>query len=275
MTFNAFETSAASGEPILLFDFSIGTAHWRYTTADRPITYQTNVFAAAPITRTAPVQSSDIRQQTMRVTVPRDTSIITQLFTQYPPGGDVLLTVYGMHFTDPDGQAIVDWTGRITGVQWQGSTVEIACEPIYTSIQTMGLRRRWGLNCPHVLYGPGCTLNPALFKVVAPIQSVSGFTITGAGFNPPAGLSFVGGYVEWDSGSGYLEHRTIDSVSGTTLTLSYGSSQLIPGLSVSLYPGCSRTTTNCNAFGNIPNYGGQPQIPTKNPMDGSLANPVF
>lgn len=274
MTFSQYETSIASGEPVLLFDFSIGTAHYRYTTADRPITYLTNVYAAAPISRSAPVQSSDIRQQNMRVTAPRDISV-AQLYAQYPPGGDVLLTVYSTHFTDPDGQFIVDWVGRVTGVTWQGSTIEISCEPVYTSVQTMGLRRRWGLNCPHVLYGPGCTLNPTLFKVTAPIQTVSGFTITGAGFNPPAGLSFVGGYIEWDSGSGYLERRTIDAVSGTTLTLAYTSPQLVPGLSIALYPGCNRTMTNCNAFGNIPNYGGQPNIPTKNPMDGSIANPVY
>lgn len=270
MTFNTFETSIASGEPILLYDFSIGTAHWRYTTADRPITYQSNPFAAAPITRTAPVQSSDIRQQIMRVTCPRDIGL-AQIFAQYPPAGDVLLTVTALHYTDPDQQGIVDWVGRITGVTWSGSTVEFACEPVYTSVQTMGLRRRWGLNCPHVLYGVQCTLNPALFKVTAPIQAVSGYTITGAGFVPPSGLSFVGGYIEWDSGSGYLERRTIDSVSGTTLTLAYTSPQLIPGLSIALYPGCNRTTTNCNAFGNILNYGGQPNIPTHNPMDGTMS----
>lgn len=274
MTFQAYETSIASGEPILLYDFTIGIAHYRYASGDRPITYLTNSYAAAPISRTAPMQSSDIRQQTMRVTVPRDLGV-TQLWAQYPPAGDVLLTVYSTHYTDPDGQFIVDWIGRVTGVTWQGSTAEIACEPVYTSVQTMGLRRRWGLNCPHVLYGPGCTLVPALFRVVAPIQYVSGFAITGAYFLPPAGLSFVGGYAEWDSGSGYFERRTIDSVSGTTLTLAYGSPALVPGLSVSLYPGCNRTTTNCNAFGNLPNYGGQPNIPTKNPMDGSIANPVY
>lgn len=274
MTFNAYETSIASGEPILLFDFSLGLSHWRYTTADRPITYQTNVFAAAPISRTAPVQSSDIRQQIMRVTAPRDIALAA-IFAQFPPAGDVLLTVTAMHYTDPDAQGIVDWVGRITAVIWKGSEVEFSCEPVYTSVQTMGLRRRWGLNCPHVLYGVACTLNPALFKVTAPIQSVSGFTITGAGFNPPAGLSFAGGYVEWDSGSGYLERRTIDAVSGTTLTLAYTSPQLVPGLSISLYPGCNRTTANCNAFGNILNYGGQPNIPMHNPMDGSIANPTF
>lgn len=274
MTFNAYETSIASGEPILLFDFALGIAHYRYCTADRNITYQANVYTAAPISRSAPVQSNDTRQQIMRVTCPRDIGV-GQLFAIYPPAQDVLLTVTALHYNDPDQQGIVDWVGRVTAASWEKNDVIFSCEPVYTSVQTNGLRRRWGLNCPHVLYGVACTLNPSLFKVVAPIQSVSGFTITGAGFVPPSGLSFVGGYAEWDSGNGYLERRTIDAVSGTTLTLSYTSPQLVAGLQVSLYPGCNRTMANCNAFGNILNYGGQPNIPTQNPMDGSIANPVY
>lgn len=273
MTFASHETSMASGEPILLFDFSIGIAHWRYASCDRAITYLTNVYSPVPITRTAPVQASDIKQQTMTVTTPRDIPLAS-LFEGYPPTGDVLLVVTGLHFTDSDFEGVVDWVGRIINVSWKNSTVDFACEPTYTSVQTVGLRRRWGIGCPHVLYGGACTLSAPSFAVTAPIQSVSGVTITGAGFVPPSGLSFPGGYAEWDSGSGYLERRTIDSVSGTALTLAYESPMLVPGLLVSLYPGCGRTPANCNAFGNILNYGGQMNIPNLNPMDGS-SNPVL
>lgn len=271
MTFNAYETSTAQGQPILLFDFSIGLAHYRYTTADRAITYLSQVFSPIAISRTAPVQSNDMRQQVMTVTVPRDASIAS-LYSTYAPAGDVALVVTALHYDDPDQQGIVDFVGRTTSFKWKGSVIEIACEPVYTSVQTSGLRRRWGLNCPHVLYGPACTLNSASFKVTAPIQSISGFTITGAGFVPPSGLSFVGGYAEWDTGQGYYERRSINSVSSTSLTLAYGSPALLVGLMVNLYPGCARTLANCQAFGNNLNYGGQPNIPQRNPMDGS---PVY
>lgn len=274
MTFAAYEDSIASGEPILLFDFVLGTKHWRYTTADRQITYQYNDYAAVPISRTAPVQSSDIRQQTMRVTVPRDIDVAS-VFAIYPPAGDMLLTVTNLHYTDPDGQGLVDWTGRVINAEWKGSTVEFACEPLYTSIQTEGLRRRWNLNCPHVLYGPACKLAAASFKVTATVEAISGFAISGSGFVAPAGLSFVGGFAEWDSGNGYLERRSIDSVAGTTLTLAYGSPQLVVGLSVNLYPGCNRTIANCNTFGNTPNFGGSPYIPIKNPMDGTTSSQIY
>jgi uncharacterized phage protein (TIGR02218 family) len=274
MTFQTYETSEASGEPVVLYDFSLGTTHWRYTSADRSITWNGNAYAPLAISRTAPIQSSDIRQQMMTVTVPRNAPV-AQPFVEYAPGADMLLIVTGLHYNDTDQQGVVDWVGRVISPEWKNSQCDLKCEPVYASVQTMGLRRRWGPNCSHVLYGPACTLSTAAFKVTASIDSVSGAAITSSGFIPPAGLNFLGGFVEWDSGLGYLERRTINGVVGTTLTLAYGSSRLAPGLSVNAYPGCDRSLNTCNLFGNSLNYGGEPFIPIKNPMDGSLANPVF
>lgn len=274
MTFDTYETSVAQGEPILLFDFALGIAHFRYTTADRPITYQTDAFAPAPIKRSNPIQSQDVRRKSMTVTAPRDIPVAA-LWSAYAPSTDVLLTITELHYTDPDAQGIVDFVGRVIGPTWKGSTVELLCEPVYTSVQTTGLRRRWGVGCPHVLYGPGCTLNPAPFGRTGALTTVSGLDITSPAFTLPAGLAFKGGYVEWDSGFGYVERRTIDGVAGTTLTLAYGSPQLAIGLEVTAFPGCARNLAACNSLGNAINYGGQPFIPIKNPMDGSVANPIY
>ncbi len=276
MTFQTFEISVASGEPILLFDFSVGSAHFRYTTADRTIMYGGNAYAPRAIKRSNPQVGPDVRRQTLTVTAPRDIEV-AQLYAVYAPSRDVLLTITNLHFTDPDGQGIVDWIGRVIGPTWKGSTVDIACEPVYTSVQATGLRRRWGVGCPHVLYGQGCTLNAHDFGIGTTLSAASGLTITIPSASLPTGLSFLGGFIEWDSGSNYWERRSIDAVADfdTTLTLSYGSPQLAPGLIVIVYPGCSKTTANCAAFGNTLNYGGQPFIPVVNPMDGTLANPYL
>jgi len=274
MTFNAYETSVAQGEPILLYDFSVGATHWRFTSADRTINYSGNSFAPAAITRTAPVQSNDIRQQTMTVTVPRDCPINT-LFSGYAPAQDVLLVVTALHYDDPDQQGIVDWTGRVTASTWKNSQIDLSCEPIYTSMQTVGLRRKFGVMCPHVLYGPACGLTASSFAVSATLSAVSGVNVTSSGFVPGTGLSFLGGWIEWESAKGYLERRSITGLSGTTLTLNYGSPDLVNGLAVTAYPGCARNISSCNSFGNSLNYGGQQFIPSTNPMDGSFANPVY
>lgn len=275
MTFDTYERSAAQGEPILLFDFVLGLTHYRYTTADRPITYQTQVYQPAPIHRSNPIKSSDVRRQMLTVTAPRDIDVAA-VFMAWAPGIDMLLTITSLHYTDTDGQGIVDWIGRVSSPTWKGSSVEITCEPVYTSVQTAGLRRRWSVNCPHVLYGAGCNLAALPFKGTGTISTVAGVLVTVPALaTPPTGLSYLGGWLEWDSGNGYSERRTIEGVAGGgALTLAYGSPQLIAGLAVGAYPGCNRTTNNCNSFGNIVNFGGAPYIPNKNPMDG-LGTPIY
>jgi hypothetical protein len=271
MTYATYELSVDQGEPVLLFDYSTGAAHWRYTSADRPITALGVTFAPLAISAGNILQGHEIRQKTLKVSLPRDADVVTQL-QAYPPSTDLLLVVYALHYTDPDAQAIVGWIGRVRSQMQKQSIIEQACEPAYTGIQTAGLRRRWQVNCPHVLYGPGCTLIAATFKVTATLSAAAGFAVTSSGFVPPTGLSFAGGYMEWATPRGYLERRSIDSVSGTTLTLAYGSPDLAAGLTVNAYPGCRHNSADCTAFGNILNYGGALYIPLKNPMDG---NPVY
>jgi hypothetical protein len=273
MTFATYELSVNQGEPLLLFNFSAGTATWCYTSADRPIVSGGATYKPLAISAGNIIQGQEIKQKTLKVTVPRGSDIVTQLQT-YPPSTDLLLTVYAQHYTDPDNQAIVAWIGRVRSQMQKASSVEMSCEPAYTGVQTAGLRRRWQVNCPHVLYGPGCTLAAATQKVVATLTGVAGFTVSSASFVLPGTLSFAGGYLEWASGRGYFERRTIDSVYTPThtLTLAYGSPDLIVGLEVNAYPGCAHNSDDCTSFGNLLNYGGALYIPLKNPMDG---NPVY
>jgi hypothetical protein len=281
MTFAAYELSAAAGEPVLLFDFSVGLAHWRYTTADRPITYAANVYAPLAITAGAVNQGTEIKKKTLAITVPANATIVPLLQT-YPPSSDVLITIYSLHQTDPDLQALTAFVGRVMSQSQAGATVTISAEPAYTAVKATGLRRRWQLNCAHVLYGVGCGVSPATYRVAGVLTAVAGPVITVSGLVlPAAGLQWPGGYVEWASGFGYDERRSINGAAGSVLTLSYPSPDLAIGLHANFYPGCDHSTGNCEAFnlppqdptnGNILNYGGQPWIPAVNPMTG---NPIY
>jgi hypothetical protein len=282
MTFSAYELSIEQGEPILLYDFMIGTAHWRYTSADRTITYLTNPYAPIAISSGAVNQGQEIKKKSLPITLPLDTAVVSVL-QDFPPSGDFLVTITALHFDDPDQQGFNVFVGRVMSQKQDGATIVMSCEPAYTGVKTMGLRRRFQLNCAHVLYGVGCTVLPSTYVTAATISSVTGPTIGIPGLVPPSGLSFAGGYIEWDSGRGYLERRSINSMSGggATLNLAYAAPDLVPGLAVNVYPGCDHTTGNCINFnlspqdpvnGNILNYGGQPYIPAVNPLTG---NPIY
>ena len=283
MTFDAYETSVDQGEPVLLYDFFIGTAHWRYTSADRAITYLTQDFEPIAISSGAVNQGQEIKKKSLPITLPLDTDVVSVL-QDFPPSGDFLVTITELHFDDPDQQGYICFVGRVMSQKQAGATIVMSCEPAYTGVKTTGLRRRFQLNCAHVLYGVGCGILPSTYVTAAIISSVAGPTIGVPGLTPPAaGLSFAGGYIEWDSGRGYLERRSINSMSGggATLELAYAAVDLVPGLAINVYPGCDHTTGNCIAFnlppqdpvdGNILNYGGQPWIPAVNPLSG---NPIY
>ena|ERR1700735_950110 len=282
MTFSTYELSIAQGEPVLLYDFFIGTAHWRYTSADRPITYLTQVYSPIAISSGAVNQGQEIKKKSLPITVPLDTDVVSVL-QNFPPSGDFLVTITELHYTDPDQQGFICFVGRVMSQKQSGASIIMSCEPAYTGVKTTGLRRRFQLNCAHVLYGIGCTIQPSTYVTAAVISSVAGPLVSVPGLTPPAGLSFAGGYIEWDSGRGYLERRSINSMAGggASLSLAYAAPDLIPGLAINVYPGCDHTTGNCIAFnlapqdpvdGNILNYGGQPWIPAVNPLTG---NPIY
>lgn len=275
MTFDAYERSAGAGEPILLFDFFIGIAHWRYTTADRQIVYLSNPYDPIAISAGSINQGNEIKRKTLSVVLPKD-ALVVQRLQLFPPSGDFMLFITALHQTDPDQQGYVVFIGRVMSQSQQHTSVTLSCEPAYTGVKTTGLRRRWQIGCAHVLYKSGCNLAAATFRVAGTIASVTGAVVNCGALAPPAGLKWPGGYLEWDSGLGYFETRSINSASGGgtggILTLSYGSPDLVGGLAINAYPGCDHSTASCTAFGNILNYGGQPYIPGKNPLAG---NPIY
>ena len=84
---------------------------------------------------------------------------------------------------------------------------------------------------------------------------------------------FSGGFIEWVDPDRGIERRAIEShLAGGVIKLFGSADGTSVGMSFTAYPGCARTTTACNSFNNIGNYGGIPNLDGKSPFDG---NPVF
>jgi hypothetical protein len=278
MTFEAFQDSVDGGAPILMVEFSIGATYWRYTSNDADYSWNGDDWISPPggISRSNISGTADIRKQSIKITVARTLPFYQQTWgSDRAPSVDVMVKLYMLHTTDPDQQAQVEWVGRIKTPSRIKSTVVFTCDPVYTGVQSQGLRRCFGLNCAHVLYGRQCTLVADVFAINATLSSVDGTAIVAPEFFPPAGMSFNGGFISWTSPWGYTENRSIVAwdQSTKTATLAYGSPDLVPGLGIKIHPGCDHTLSNCGLFLNNLNYGGQPAIPEINPMDG--ATPVF
>jgi uncharacterized phage protein (TIGR02218 family) len=268
MTYATVETSVQTGRPVELYEFLDGATAYRYTSADGDIVYGGNTYTAVPISRSAVEATSEVARLALNITCSRDLSILN-LFSVMPPSEIIAVTVRRLHAGD--GNAITLWMGRILDVALNPASAEIHCESVYTSLKRVGLRRLYQKGCPHVLFEDECALNRATFATSKTVSTVVGTAITLPSMGAFADGYFAGGYLEWESMTGYFERRTIRSQVGGVVTIGFTLPGLVATDTVTIYPGCDHTLATCIAkFANGLNYGGMPYWPSKNPFDGTI-----
>lgn len=265
MTYEAREASAQDGAPVELYEFARNAKIWRFTSAGEDIADSSETWASVPITRTAVETNTEQARNALKLTVPR-TFAVADLFRVSPPTDVIALTVFRYHRGEEEDVAVI-WMGRVLNVSFEGAKAIMNCEPVSASIKRQGLRRLYQKQCPHVLYGPGCTLDKAAFAHETSVSSIDGVELTVGSL---AALPYAGGFIEYEDADGNFETRFIRSFTGTTLTLNFPFNGLSPSDPVTVYPGCDHTMDTCDSvYSNILNYGGTPFIPTINPFDGS------
>lgn len=60
-----------------------------------------------------------------------------------------------------------------------------------------------------------------------------------------------------------------DAINVGTIQAFGDTSEIHPGMIITVYPGCQRTIAACETFSNLDNYGGFPFMPGKSPFDGT------
>jgi uncharacterized phage protein (TIGR02218 family) len=283
VTYASQDTSVQSGSPVLLFLFVQGVLEWRYCSAAIPVEHLGETWVPTPLSMGGVSQSSDMVKDTLSLKFPRDHEFAGQ-FLGYSPDQVTTLTVFRGHLNDVDGQFITYWKGRIASFKAGGETISIECEPIFTSLRRPGLRARWQRSCRYALYQRGCGLDPEDFGSDGTCTTVDGVNIVVPEAAALAAGWLVGGmvktpdgvlrYIVAHSGANIKLIRPVDSLSRAVNGGSgygYGYGEFYGGsVPVRLYPGCDHSMSTCKAkFNNLPNYGGFPWIPNKNPMGGS------
>lgn len=270
MTYDTFETSIQAGAPVELYEFARGSQLFRYTSADADFTLLGDTYTRETLQRSAIETSAERARNAISITCRREFAI-ADLFRIAPPSDVVAVTIRRVHRGDTDPAVI--WMGRVLNCEWAGAAAKLNCEPVSTSLKRPGLRRLYQRNCPHVLYGQGlgqCNVNRATHSTVTTVTAISGLTLSVAAL---AAKPYAGGFVEWEVATGVIERRFITGFSGLTLTLSQAFQGIEVGDTVTVSPGCNHTTAVCDGtYDNLPNYGGMPFIPAKNPFDGT---PVY
>lgn len=271
MTYDAIERSDEGRRPIELYVFRRSFDSYRFTSASDDVVVDGATYLSRAISRGDIEASNELARSDLKITAPRDFEV-ADLFRISPPGAAVTVAVQQYH--EGDGELITVWLGRVLDVSWVGgNAAELSCEPIFTDLRRVGLRRFYQRPCPHVLYGTACKVNRESYRVDGPLDSINGLDISVAtAALRPIGF-FSGGFVRYVTAQGHNEQRFIANHDEELLTLTSPPFGAIIGATMRLYPGCDHTAATCvGKFSNVLNYGGMPYFTKKNPFGG---NPIF
>jgi hypothetical protein len=272
--------------PAELYLFRTGDdadAYLAYTNADREIEFAGKTFVPITITRGDVTSASNLDKARLSVDVPMS-SEIAEVFRTTPPVFEISLVIYGgnrLTATESDGFSLV-WTGRVLNCarepQQKTGKAVLTCEPASTSIRRVGLRRHWQTGCPHVLYGTKCQANEAAATTTISVgdffsPASDRITLTTGWNGATDPEKYLGGKVSWVGARGNEVRMILSLADGDTDTLilagGAGDAEDAASLDVSL--GCNHWVDDCETLhDNIVNYGGQPWIPTKNPVNKSM-----
>jgi len=288
MSYDARDGSREHGMPVnlVLFRYGVATASvFGYTDAEQPIVRDNVTYVPVSVDTPAVQASGSLDRKTLNLRLPSNTDV-AQLFRVYPPSYPVTMTIFRGHLTDDDvpieWRAI--WIGRILNGKHEGDGSHVCtftCEPVATSLKRSGLRRRYQYLCPHVLYGRLCNANKGAvtFSVIAAEIGEAEVVLT-PGWAPADLIpNFSGGVIEWTTAAGNIEVRTIleieETSNGHTVWMTGPTTGILTATSLRLSLGCNHQMDHCLVLhNNIHNFGGQPWIPTSNPI-GTFSNSFY
>lgn len=283
MTYASIESSTAEGRPYYLYQFVEGDRVWRFTSRATDWTSaasegETITWEAAAIAHGDVVQTSEIERGRLELTWPLSHPFARRFLT--PLGNTpVTLTIFRGH-EQVLGETVAHWKGRVVGAEVEGVRILLNCESVFSTLRRAGVRAKYQRLCRHALYGRGCGLDIGFHWQTGTVTAALGnaLTIPEAAGQPDGW--FRGGVLRFGAQLGFITGHA-----GATLTLSRPMPEVAAALAApevdpetgdpipvvaDIAPGCDLRASTCAAkFGNLPNFGGFPEIPGRNPFGGS------
>lgn len=255
-------------KPVELFRFVMGSDVWTFTSADRPVVYNGEAYLPVPMGRSGMEAKNELSKANLEIQLDLYNPLARLLLRSTVE--EVLTLTMFAHTEAATGTA---WKGRLASLKPGVAQLTLSFESIFTSMRRPGLRARYQRTCRYALYGRGCRLKMENFALDGTATAVSGDTVTVAAATERPNGWWVGGMIRGPDNV----LRWILGHAGNQLTLSrplesIGKAIAATGAAaVKLYPGCDHNRETCQTkFNNLPNFGGFPWIPSKNPMVGSI-----
>jgi len=256
------ERALEGGAPIELYWFAQGSRGYYYTNYVDDVIFANQTYTAAPIKRAETRIGTRASEDRITIEVSEDLEV-ARLFVPTPPTFPLWLTIYRYHEGEND--FFYFWRGRVSAAERRNYICTFECEGILSSTRKKGLRRKFGIQCNHMLYDARCGVSEAAYRFDTTIAGINGRIITAASVNNAPPNYYVSGRVRLMRTG---DMRFIVQQNNNDLRLSAPFADASVGEPISLFAGCDHTFTTCvTKFNNGINYGGFPYIPTKNPFE--------
>lgn len=269
MSFQEYEDSVESGQPIELYHFSIGAEDYYYTSCESSdITFGGHTYVSRQIARNSPDQSTEEGRGKLELILLSDDAVCSR-YVGVPPPDTLFVVVTKFHRSDLlDGRII--WNGKIIAVSYtkDGALCKMTAVASESMVsQQIPTYTYQGL-CNHFLYDANCQVLATSFKYTGTVSAVSGDTLTIDGLLAAKGADWaIAGKIVLGT-----DARLVRAQAGDVLTLSAPFPASPLGQSLDVYAGCDHTLATCNSkFANALNYGGFPFVPTKNVFQTGVA----
>lgn len=274
MTYSDRETGAL-GSPLEVFLFQRRGYRWPYTSADRSVSFQGITFQPVTISRGAFDRKDDSGSNQVEVRLDRTLKVCSQFLEGSTPT-PVSLTIYRMHRSDPE--HIVMFKGAVANARLEGEEVSLTCVSALSAQEKSVPRQLIMRTCPHVLYGPMCRLNSAAYGYEGTLTEISGsvYLVESMTSAPYTTDIFTAG-VLFKPSTGQRAFIQDHFLHYTQYSHKFRLLQPVPGWGASdtliAYMGCDRKHSTCrDKFDNIPNFGGFPLHPERNPIYDLMAD---
>lgn len=258
-----FELSTASAAPVELYRFSRRGTCWLYTSADRDVVYNGDTYLARVIARGAINRNDEAAASDLNVRIDRALALADE-FLVSDDVAPVRFTLYRLHRSDSE--VVVPFRGIVASHEVRLEELEITIQAPLGKDEVQVPRETIMRTCPHALYGRQCRVDRDAFSWSTTIRSLRSdprrYELTSDGGNPDDW--FAAGLLLDDLSGNYqfiIEHD------GNDVVLLQPMQELVADRVVTLYPGCDKTVETCrDKFSNVPNFGGYPRHPERNPF---------
>lgn len=258
MSFDSLEKSQQDGQPILLFDFVRGSSSWYYTNFPEQLTALSHTYSPRAITRSTITMGGTVPKSTIEIRLPYDDAMVSPM-NNGSLGKVTTVTVWRAHAGELTSYR-AEWLGRVAKTSRDKLVTVLTCEPVFNSLQRIGLPQTYQRTCINPYGGKGCFVDPENHFYYYNVTAVNRNTVTVAAIS----ISLIGGTIH-KAATG--ESSTVIGQDGNVLTLWRPIASLAVGNTVKGYIGCDRSLGTCaSVFGNAGNFKAWPGIPLINPF---------